>query len=164
MGSYGDVGDVDLVNALRELFDKDPEKRGLLDRDFEVLGDLGFVDEQVSVMGDTGCASYKDFVSRRNNGLDNIDKINALQWAQIIAMHASKAQHLLGRARAEDCAYWAPVEDLAGAALDVDLLALHDFEARSVARGCVFPVCTCVFFACVWSGRVNGAWKKALRL
>lgn len=214
LGSYGDVGDVDLVNALRELFDKDPEKRGLLDcdftdvvlvfdfdpqdnrcnldilhryqeafcdstdngllfvnypsveayRDFETLGDPGFVDEHVSVMGDVGCASYKDRVSRRNNGLDDIDKINALQWAQIIAMHASKAQHLLGGARAEDCAYWAPSEDLARAALDIDLLAMHDHEVRGVARGYVFPVCTCVFFACTWPGRVNGAWKKARRL
>ncbi len=209
----GGAGDVDLVDALRELFADDPEKRRFLDgdftdivlifdfdpqdnrcdldalrryqealcdstdnglllvnypsieayRDFEGLGDQGFVDERIAVTGDGGCTSYKDRVSRRGNGLDDIKKLNALQWAQIIAMHASKTQHLLEGTASENCAYWEPTEDLARAALEVDLLALHDLEAHDVSFGYVYTLCTCVFFACNWPDRVNGVWKKVCR-
>lgn len=131
-------------------------------RDFEALGDASFVDERVAfVGGGVGGRGYKEYVAERRNGLDDVAHIDALQWARIIAMHVSKAQHLLEGKGVEDCAYWAPSCDLAAEATGVDLRMLLDFEIKALGTGGVYPLCTCVLFICSWARSINGVWKKA---
>ena len=132
-------------------------------RDFSSFGDEGFLESSVPLDVVSHAHAYKTLVSDRDNGLGDISRIGGPKFAAIVAMHASKAQHLVYGVEPVETAYWSGGDDLSAAASEIDPLLVFDFEVGSVeSRKMIYPLCTLPLFVSAWPSFLNGAWRKWL--
>lgn len=85
--------------------------------------------------------------------------------ASIIAINASKIQHLVDDVPAEKTISGSSSRNLAETVIELSLVDFLDLENQLLTQeGSVYVCNTCLFFICQWPRAVNGAWRKALRL
>lgn len=131
-------------------------------RDFSAFGDEDFLDESVPLDEVSHGHAYKSRVGKRiHNGVGDVTKISGPKYAALIAMHASKVQHLVYGASKGDASYWACGGALSREVSQLEMPPLLEFENKVLAdEGVVYPCCTFPFFVSAWPSHLDGAWKK----
>lgn len=128
--------------------------------DFENPFDLSYLSSDISMSELRG---YKRRTGARR--LRNIDEITGPLVSAIVALNASKIQHLCEDIPAGETLVGSGDPSLAATTRDLDLTAFLALENRHLAAESRVFVCnTCLFFVCQWPRAVDGAWRKALRL
>lgn len=128
--------------------------------DFESPFDLSYLSSDIGV---SELRDYKRRVGTRR--LRDIDEITGPLVSAVVALNASKIQHLCEGVPPEETLVGSGDSSLAAITRDLDLAAFLGLENRRLAdEGRVFVCNTCLFFVCQWPRAVDGAWRKAMRL
>lgn len=128
--------------------------------DFESPFDLSYLSSDIGV---SELRDYKRRVGTRR--LRDIDEITGPLVSVVVALNASKIQHLCEGVLPEETLVGSGDFSLAEITRDLDLAAFLGLENRHLAdEGRVFVCNTCLFFVCQWPRAVDGAWRKAMRL
>lgn len=104
------------------------------------------------------CRRYKQIVDSEGRDFD-IEKLDRMKFAQLVAINASKVQCLLGVTQEKTIMHLRP-EKIAVEARSLDLLKALCRENRELDERKRVLVCnTSVLFACGWPKELDSAWR-----
>ena len=133
-------------------------------RDFERLGDSDFYESEASYEEICHKGTYKHRVHARKNGIPDVGNLGGMEIAAIVAMHVSKAQHLLDEMPESDVVFFARDRRLSDCAAVFSHADMLQFELEALKRGSIYPMCTCLMFLAAWPRQLDGAWNRYCRL